>query len=333
VHALAGQQAGVISRRQALEAGMSSSAISRRTAARWRVLHPGVYFVDACPLSAMGRVWAALLYARSPAATGRSQHGAPRHDDVAIAGQAALWLWGALDECPTTIDVAVPSARRVRRQPGVRIVRRNDLAVQPLRQPPRLRLEPALLDAVDRCASPDRVVGLVLAAGQRQLTSPPRIQRASAGQARLRWRALVSDLCEELQDGVHSPLERHYVRRVERPHGLPRGERNLREAAPSGAAWYRDVRYRKQRLGVELDGRGAHPIEAAFRDRLRDNQAARLGDTTLRYGWREVVASPCEVAAEVAHVLALGGWTGQPRPCMPSCPLSRWSGTSWPLSG
>jgi hypothetical protein len=323
---MAAQQAGVVSRRQAREAGMSSSAIVRRAAGRWRTLHPGVYHVDAGPLTAMGRAWAALLYARSPAATSSTGHDAPawQASDAAIAGAAALWLWGALDECPSSIEVAIPSERRVRGQPGVRVLRRADLPIQPVQRPARLRLEPALLDVIARCTAPEPVVGLVLAAGQRRLTTPQRIRQAAMARGQLRWRALVHDLCAEFEDGVHTPLERHYLAHVERRHGLPSGQRNEREASPSGASWYRDVRYRGQRLVVELDGRGAHPDESAFRDRRRDNHAARLGETTLRYGWREVVGSPCEVAAEVAHVLTSNAWTGEPRACGPSCALVGW---------
>jgi hypothetical protein len=267
-----------------------------------------------------------VLYVQSPAGSGADR-------DAAIAGMAALWLAGVVDECPAVVDVAVPVERRVRSRAGVRVVRRATLPVQPAPQPPRLRLKEALLDAVRRCARPERVVDLVLAAGQRRLTTPQRLLAAADRRPRLRWRALVRDLCDELADGVHSTLERRYAQ-LERQHGLPAGERNVREAAPVTGSWFRDVRYRAQRLIVELEGRDAHPTGGAFRDRRRDNHAARLGETTLRDGWREVVASPCEIAAEVAHVLTLGGWTGRPRPCGPSCPVGRQErGGSVPLSG
>lgn len=337
VRALAAGQAGVVSRRQARDAGLSASALTRRVAeGGWRVLHPGVYLVDNAPLTSMGRAWAAVLYAQSPG----------RPDDVpdaAIAGMAALWLAGAVDECPAVVEVAVPKERRVRSRAGVLVRRRVTLPLQPARQPPRLRLEDALLDAVHRCTQPSRVVGLVLTTGQRRLTTPERIRLTAKARAQLRWRSLVLDLCEGLDDGVHSPLERRYAAEVERRHGLPHGARNVREDAPTAGPWYRDVRYREQQLVVELDGRAAHPVEGAFRDRRRDNHAARLGETTLRYGWREVVSDPCGIAAEVAGVLALAGWTGQPRGCGPGCAVgapgasvptsTRPAGNSCPSSG
>jgi hypothetical protein len=235
---------------------------------------------------------------------------------------------------PDVIEIAVPSDRHLGRRPGLRVLRRATQPVHPSRRPPRLVLDEALLDVVHRSTRPERVVGLVLAAGQRRLTTPQRLLTAVDRRKRLRWRSLLHDLCEELQAGVHSPLERRY-HDLERRHGLPCGEPNAPEAAPLTGSLFRDVRYRAQRLVVELDGRGAHPVQLAFRDRRRDNHAARLGEATLRSRWREVVGSPCEVAAEVAHVLTVGGWTGAPRPCGPDCAVVRLpeSGGSLPLSG
>jgi very-short-patch-repair endonuclease len=293
----------------------------------------------------MSRVWAAWLFAestvwgslatvRTAGATSGAGHQSPPVV-AAFGGDCALWLAGVLDECPDVIEIAVPRDRHLGRRPGLRVLRRASLPVHPARLPPRLTLDEALLDVVHRSVRAERVVGLVLAAGQRRLTTPRRLLTAADGRLRLRWRALVRDLCEDLPAGVHSPLERRY-RNLERRHGLPAGERNVREAAPVTGSWFRDVRYRAQRLIVELDGRGAHAVQLAFRDRRRDNHAARLGETTLRYGWREVVGTPCEVAAEVAHVLMLGGWTGRPRPCGPDCPVgapARLSGGSLPQSG
>jgi very-short-patch-repair endonuclease len=75
-------------------------------------------------------------------------------------------------------------------------------------------------------------------------------------------------------------------------------------------------------LIVELDGQEAHPTGDAFRDRRRDNQVTVSGRRTLRYGWREVSQDPCGVAAEVAAVLTILGWTGNPHPCGPRCTLT-----------
>lgn len=59
------------------------------------------------------------------------------------------------------------------------------------------------------------------------------------------------------------------------------------------------------RLVVEADGRRWHdPEDARDRDRRRDNTAAVLGWTVLRFSWREVVHEPQLVVASVRAALA-----------------------------
>ena len=133
--------------------------------------------------------------------------------------------------------------------------------------------------------------------------------------------ALLLDVLKEATDGVPSTLERRYRRDVELPHALPRCERNQPETTPTGARRYRDVRYPPWTTLVELDGREAHPVTDAFRDHRRDNAATVAGDASLRYGWRDVAARPCIVAAEVGRVLQSRGWPGGPESCGPECAL------------
>ena len=53
--------------------------------------------------------------------------------------------------------------------------------------------------------------------------------------------------------------------RVEVPHRLPTGARNLVDVDERGRRRFRDVEYRRWGLIVELDGREAHPVDEAFR--------------------------------------------------------------------
>lgn len=333
---LAAEQHGVVSRAQAVHAGLSPSSIGRRVASgSWSAVHPGVYHVNAGPLPPMARLWAAWLYAESPGQH-LAIHGQGRlvvAPTAFLAGEVALWLAGVVKRCPDVLEI-VTAGRQVRRQSGLRTVRVASVQAHPALLPPRVALEAALLSVVAHSSSPAHVVDLVLAAGQRRLTTPDRIIAAADRVSRLRWRSLILELCADLADGLQTPLERRYERTVERPHGLPHGDFNAREAAPISGAWYRDVRYRGLRCVVELDGRAAHPVDEAFRDRRRDNHAARQGDRVLRYGWREIAGEPCAVAAEVAGVLAAAGWVGSPRPCRPQCTIARERGVNnVPLSG
>lgn len=124
----------------------------------------------------------------------------------------------------------------------------------------------------------------------------------------------------DVRAGVRSPLEGRWLHDVERAHGLPAGRLNHPGHDGSGRV-YRDVDHSEDGLLVETGGRLAHPVEDAFRDRGRHNRATVQGLTTLRYGWREIAADPCGIAAEVAAVLHTLGWRGSPRACSPSCPL------------
>ena len=113
---------------------------------------------------------------------------------------------------------------------------------------------------------------------------------------------------------------------MERAHGLPHGLRNLPERVTgrTGAprTRYRDIRYRRWRVVVELDGLEAHPAWLLRRDRARDNSATLGGDRVLVYGWHETVTQRCQVAAEVTRMLWSQGWRGTPWPCGDGCPVS-----------
>jgi hypothetical protein len=307
---LADEQAGVVSRSQLLALGLTGSAVAARLASgRWTRLLPGVYATFTGPVPPNARVWAAVLYAGPPAAVG---------------GAAALWLWGVVPGAPEVVTICVPATRRVRDQPGVRVVTlaRWWTATHPAGLPPRLRVEEALLDVTAAADDPARVVDLLLRATQSRHTTADRLRSALAQRPRHRWRALVGEVLGDVLDGVRSPLELRWARDVDRRHRLPSPERNVEDVGPDGRRRYRDLRYRRWGLVVELDGREAHPDDARFRDRARDNLVVEAGEVPLRYGWREVAGAPCEVAAQVVRVLHRRGWTGTPRACGPRCALA-----------
>jgi very-short-patch-repair endonuclease len=202
----------------------------------------------------------------------------------------------------------------------VHLSARVDTARHPTRLPPQTRVEETVLDLVDRARTLDDALGWVTRAGGRRLTTPARLRNAMARRAKLRWRPELAAAVRDVADGCHSVLELRWLRDVERAHGLPRGERQVVRAR-RGGRWYDDVRYRRYRTRVELDGRVAHPTERRFRDRRRDNAAAAEGDVVLRYGWPDVAGDPCACARQVATVLRHHGWTGLLRPCRPGCPI------------
>ena len=76
-------------------------------------------------------------------------------------------------------------------------------------------------------------------------------------------------------------------------------------------AVYRDVQYRSQGLVVELDGRLFHDnASARDRDLDRDLDAAVDGLLSVRLGWGQVFARPCETAQRIGRLLGARGWSG-----------------------
>ncbi|MGE0297589.1 hypothetical protein [Pseudonocardia sp.] len=108
---LLARQAGVITRAQALAAGLSPDAVDHRLRTRrWRPLHPRVYLAAGHLLGDEARVRAALHWAG---------------EGAVLAGSAAAWWHGIVTVAPATVDVTVPRARRPRPRPGVRVRRRG----------------------------------------------------------------------------------------------------------------------------------------------------------------------------------------------------------------
>jgi very-short-patch-repair endonuclease len=302
-------QEGVITRAQALSAGMSRHALQARLdSERWRRLHSGVYATFSGPLGRAPVLWAAVLGA-GPRAILSHESAAELHE--LLSGTARQ---------DRTVHVTVPRGRQVAAMRHVRLhySQRLDDSRHPVLLPPVTRVEDTILDlAVAAATVTDGISWILRACGTRR-TTPDRLRQAMAARRRLRWRNELSAALGDARSGVHSALEYSYLHCVERSHGLPAGVRQ-RRVIVRGVSTYQDVRYERYRLIVELDGRAAHPGQERWRDIHRDNASAADGCITLRYSWSDVTQRACEVAAEVGRVLRSRGWTGQLRPCGPDC--------------
>jgi hypothetical protein len=302
------QRAGVLTRSEALQAGMTRKQIQVQVASgRWQRLHLGVYAAFSGEPGRLPVLWAALLRA-GPAAV--------------LSHQTAAELNGFLAAPAPLIHVTVPSGCQVAAIPGVRLhySRRVGEARLPVRVPPRTRIEETVLDLAASARNLDEAFGWVFRACGSRLTAPDRIAAAMALRARMPWRAELSAALGPGAQGVHSLLEYRYVSRVERPHGLPRGRRQ-RPVTRAGRRQYQDVAYEEYGVLAELDGQAAHPAGERWRDIARDNANAAAGQVTLRYGWADVTGRPCWVAGQVAAALVRRGWAGAPYRCGPDCGL------------
>ncbi len=307
-------QAGAISRRQLLDAGLSTKLIERRLLrGRWQQLYRGVYAAFSGQPARDTRLWAAVLRA-GPGAV--------------LSHLTAAELHGLIDAPAEAIFVTVPSTRRVH-TPGIviRMSGRVAEAAQPGREPPRTSIEETVFDLTELALTFDDACGWITRACGRRLTTEKRLQAAMEVRRKMRWRAPLSDVVAAAGDGIHSVLEYRYLRDVERAHGLPQSRHQVRVVI-DGRSAYRDAYYEEYRLAVELDGRLAHPDEERRRDRQRDNKAGAQGIQTTRYGWQDVYGHACETAVLQAQILRRRGWSGAPRPCSADCPVGRvWTGT------
>jgi hypothetical protein len=302
-------QAGVISRQQLLDAGLTAKMVVRRLdSGRWQVLHRGVYATFTGTPGRQTQLWAAVLRAG---------------DGAVLSHQTAAELHGLSDSPAERIYVTVPAWRRVE-SPGlvIRISGRIDEARQANREPARTTVEETVLDLVQLTGTFDDVCGWITRACSRGLTTEERLRAALAIRKKMRWRAELNDVLAATGGGIHSVLEYRYIRDVERAHGLPRSRHQVRAVTGSKVV-YRDTYYPEYRVAVELDGRLAHQDEDRWRDSHRDNTAGAVGVYTSRYSWRDVVGRPCETALLQARILTRHGWRGRPKPCSPSCPVNR----------
>jgi Transcriptional regulator, AbiEi antitoxin len=299
-------QHGVLSRGQAMQAGLTRHEITARLrSGRWQQLHSGVYasFRGQPPRTAV--LWAAVL---------RVGH------DATLSHRTAAELAGLVDDQAAAIHVSVSRQTGSLRVRGIVVHYSAHLPSgrHPARTPPQTRIEDTVLDLARLARSAEDAVGWSIRACQRRLTTPDLLRQAMAERVRLRWRGDLAEALTEVRDGVHSPLERRYLRDVERAHGLPAANRQILVVRGPTRA-YEDVRYRDYGTCVELDGLVAHPAGSRWLDIRRDNANAADGIITLRYGWADVAYRPCAVAAEVARTLQRRGWDGSLRRCGPSC--------------
>jgi Transcriptional regulator, AbiEi antitoxin len=299
-------QAGVLTRPQALAAGLTDSAITNRLrSGRWQRLYPGVYATFSGTLVPECHLWAAILRAGPSSA---------------LSHQTAARLWELSGASTPAIHVTVPRGSPVASMPGVVIhyAQRVTQARHPTALPPRTTVEETALDLAGAARSAEDAVAWVLRAVASRRTTAERLSAALRQRRRIRWRSEIGYALDPVNAGVHSILEFRFVNRVERPHGLPPGTRQ-RPARRGLRHEYADTAYEEYATLVELDGRAAHPESSRHLDTNRDNANIADGWVTLRYGWIEVSERSCEVAAQLAQALRCRGWTGPTRRCSARC--------------
>lgn len=312
VAALLAAQDGVVSRAQLVDAGCEPHDLERMIRRKELfVALPGVYVDHNGPRSWQQRAWIAVLSCWPSALAGAS----------ALRAESGPGLRGFNDAA--AIEVAVDVARTVRDKPDVRVRRMAGLEARSRwnASPPRVRYEEAVLDVVAGLTREWDVIDACSAAVRGRCTTAERLSRALEARHRFPRRTWLVRVLADVAAGTASVLEHGYLHRVERAHGLPAADRQRKDRV-AGARIYRDAPYPAYDLDVELDGRLDHSaLPDRDRDLERDLDSALHERRSIRLGWGQVYDRPCRTAAQVARLLAIGGWEGSPTPCSPSCPV------------
>ena len=135
--ALLADQAGVVSRQQALQVGWTTDQIETHCRrGRWRRLHPGTYAAVTGELPWQAQLWAGLLHA-GPSAV--------------ASHRSAARLQLLVDSDPDVVELTVPWGHRVTDRPGlvVRSSRHLEVRRHPARSLPQTRVE-------DTCSTSSR---------------------------------------------------------------------------------------------------------------------------------------------------------------------------------
>jgi hypothetical protein len=166
---LARSQAGLVTRPQALRAGLTSNAITSKVAnARWTLVYRGVYATFTGPLTRDALLWAAVLYA-GPGAR--------------LSHETAAEVIRLSDRESSLIHVAIPANRPVRAQRGVAIHLSSGGHVGwrfARGIPPHTFAEETVIDLANAATRLDEVIGYVTMAFARKLTTEERLRREVA---------------------------------------------------------------------------------------------------------------------------------------------------------
>jgi very-short-patch-repair endonuclease len=315
---LLARQSGVVTRQQALSAGLAPTVVDNQLRSqRWQQLQRGVYACFSGRPARDAELWAAVLRAG---------------EDAALSHRTAAELYGLTREYGLASDhgltcgpgapihVTVPAGRRagIVRGGVVHFSRCLEQTRHPTLLPPRTRIDDTVLDLALISPTFDEAFDWVCRAVGRRLTTPARLRTALRARPRMRWRTELLAALADADDGAQSNLELRYARHVERAHGLPAAQRQAK-IVTAGRTRYVDNFYEQARLAVELDGRAAHPPERRWNDSHRDNEHASLGIMTVRYNWHDVNYRACAVAAQVGGLLRMRGTAVELRRCGPSC--------------
>ena len=283
---LIGRQCGLITRSQALRAGVPAWQVEGRLRrGGWSRVLPSVYLTAPGPPDDFQFIRAVHLWAGATSVVG---------------GAAALFWQRRLDQPLTVVDVAIPTRQRV---PGVtpRIVAHR----QEIPEFWRIRW-----DGIWVARTEYAVAQLLAGAGPELLDHAVRkrwvtvdsVAQAHLAMGRGRGSAVRSQILGAAEGGAESEAER-LVQRALRAAGITGWVANkpIRLGSTHRVG---DIVFADIKLLVELDGFAFHTSHDRFvDDRARQNDFVVAGWTVLRFTWWQLVQDAEEAARKIGAVV------------------------------
>ena len=294
-----GEQLDLITRRQALSAGLTGHALTHRlrSGGPWRRLLPGVYLAATGTPTPLQQEMAALLYAGK---------------NSLVTGPAALRCHYIGTNVPDLIDVLVPAARQRQDTEFVRLHRTTRMPERtwergPIRYVPAAR---AVADTARGLTSLREVRAVVADAVQRRACQVRELaaelsEGPNAGSAL--FRAALADVADGIRSVAEADLKDLLVKaRIPMPLFNPAlyGRDGTFIARPD--AWWPELG-----IAIEVDSREWHlSPEDHARTLARGRRMGKYQIVVLRFTPNQIRSDPASVIKDIRDALA--GATGRP---------------------
>lgn len=283
----------MVSRRELLASGWSSSAIERAiTGGRLHLRYRGVYAIGRPDLPPLGARRAALLACGNGAV---------------LSHRSAAGAWGIRPDGGSVWDVTVRSSSRLRPAASIRVHRHrlSDAEVTEVDGIAATTVARTLLDLAGAVPA-HHLRRAVERADQLELFDLREVERILVAHPRRAGRRALVDLLEDARlhglPTTRSDTEAAMLQLC-LEHGLPRPQVNRSIDGKEV-----DFRWPEHGLVVEVDGWSTHRGRTAFaRDRARDRQHLQSGQRVARFTAVEVERSPASVARELADLFGMPG--------------------------
>lgn len=292
------EQDGVVSRRQALAAGMTRWQIKAELRAqRWRAHGRQTLAIHTGTLVGLAPFWYATFEA------------GPR---AAIDGASSLEVAGLKGFELGHIRVSVPQGSPAVRRPGLvvrqtRRLRSTDVVGTGL---PRVRTDIAAVRGALWAVSDRQAATLLAMTVQQRVAGPDLIGKALLDIRRDKRRRFITTVVLDLLDGAQAMGELDFAA-MARVRGLPPPARQVLRRGRGGRI-YLDVYWPEFALVVEIDGIHHLHAQSIVGDALRQNELSLEGDTVIRLPLLGLRVSTDEFFAQIEVALVRGGWRRTP---------------------